>query len=345
MLYIHIPFCDSKCPYCSFNSFVGKKNLEERYLKALLEDFKKEMDRYKKDSFETLYIGGGTPSVLSPSFYEKLFKILVPYIKDTKETTIEANPNSFTTSFAKTLLSLGVDRISFGVQSLDEKKLSLLGRRHTQKEALDALELALNAGYKRVSADLIYGVKGDSLELLKSDIEMLLSYDIEHISAYSLSIEEGSEFFTKPQMSIDSSALGIYVKSTLESFGLKQYEVSNYGKRPSLHNQNYWRAKEYIGIGAGAVGFSKNRRVTKERDVEKYIAYQGSKTEILSDEDLRFERLFMGLRSDIGVSLEDIKASDRVLALQKEGKLFIDKHRVFCTDYFLADEIALFLEK
>ncbi|MFP4332037.1 MAG: radical SAM family heme chaperone HemW [Campylobacterales bacterium] len=345
MLYIHIPFCDTKCPYCSFNSFVGKKELENSYLKALIEDFKKDIDRYEKKEFKTVYIGGGTPSVLSPSFYEALFKHLEPYTKNTKEITIEANPNSFNQEFAKTLLALGVKRVSFGIQSLDKKKLSLLGRKHSKKEALNAIELAQKTGFERLSADLIYGVRGDSFELLKNDLDELLKRDIEHISAYALSIEKGSAFFSKPCMSVNSCRFGEFIKSTLQSSGLRHYEVSNYGKTPSLHNRNYWRQKEYIGIGAGAVGFVGKSRITKQKVVEKYIQNQSQEVETLSSDELRFERLFMGLRSDIGVSHDDIIRKDRLNILEKEGRVFVYRDRVFCSDFFLADEVVLFLEK
>ena len=203
LLYIHIPFCDSKCSYCAFNSYVDKFHLKEAYMKALLTQLEYELQRFdaKPHSIETLFIGGGTPSTIAPKLYEPIFKLLKPYLACGSEITSEANPNSATYEWLSGMWELGVNRISFGVQSFNAQKLKLLNRAHSNSQAKEAILNAQKVGFKNISLDLIYATLGDTKELLTHDLETAFSLPINHISAYALTIEEGTVFESKPQMS------------------------------------------------------------------------------------------------------------------------------------------------
>ncbi|MBN2782914.1 MAG: radical SAM family heme chaperone HemW, partial [Campylobacterales bacterium] len=184
LLYIHIPFCDSKCSYCAFNSYVDKFHLKQNYMNSLLTQLKFELKRFdaKNGSIESLFIGGGTPSTVEPSLYKPIFELLSPYLKDDAEITSEANPNSSSKKWLKGMRELGVNRISFGVQSFDDKKLKLLNRAHSSKQAKQALLDAKDVGFENLSLDIIYGVYGDTKELLQKDIDEAFLLPINHIS-------------------------------------------------------------------------------------------------------------------------------------------------------------------
>lgn len=344
-LYIHIPFCDAKCPYCSFNSTVDNKGLKACYLEALLHDIQNEIAANAVKSFGTVYIGGGTPSVMEASFYEKLFEALNPYLQNVQEVTFEANPNSFTPHLARTLKNLGVDRVSFGVQSFDENKLKILGRIHSKQQAIIAIELAQKTGFEKLSLDLIYGVKGDTDKRIEKDLVKALTLGVSHISTYALTIEENTPFFKNPAFAIKSERTAYLIKDTLEENGFLHYEVSNYGQHTAIHNTSYWRQSPYIGVGAGAVGFKEKTRYTKRTNIADYLrAPLYKEMEPLNDEELRFERLFMGFRSFIGVDSTDIYAKEKLEILLREDKLYEKDGKVFNKNFFLADELVLFLE-
>jgi len=339
-LYVHIPFCRSKCLYCAFNSVVADDINEELYLQALLRDF----ELFEDQIFDTLYIGGGTPSLMSASFYKRLFASIRPSLKNVKEITIEANPDSFCSEKFTLLKELGVNRLSFGIQSFDDIKLKKLGRIHNAKSAYKAVESAEKCGIKNISIDLIYGVSGDSTESLAEEIKIASKLNISHVSAYSLTLEEGTPFENRRDMSIETEELSSVVKERLEASGFLQYEVSNFGKIRSLHNLNYWEGGEYVGIGAGAVGFLNNKRYYAQKEVHSYIKEPRiRKIEHLSSEDMRFERIFMGLRSIVGVNKSDIKNRQNLSYLLKEGKAYAKEDKIYSNNLFLADEMALFL--
>lgn len=339
-LYIHIPYCASKCPYCAFGSIIFDAKEQEAYLQALLKDF----ERFKDKNFDTLYIGGGTPSLMSAMFYERLFTELSASIKNAKEITIEANPESFNIEKFRLLKDFGVDRVSFGVQSFDEAKLKKLGRIHSAKKAIKAVEDAHKCGINNISLDLIYGVSGDSVDKIRRELDMALSLGVSHISAYSLTLEEGTPFENAKNMSMDSEELGRAIKSMLEAQGFLQYEVSNFGKIRSLHNLNYWMGVEYVGIGAFSVGFFEESRRYAHKTITSYIQNPTYRDiEHLSSDDMRFERIFMGLRSIVGVDLGDIKNTQNLAYLIEEGKISENGGRIYSGDMFLADEMALFL--
>ncbi len=348
LLYIHIPFCDSKCFYCSFNSYANSQDKIADYMRALYTQLEWDLNRFniKKGEIETIFFGGGTPSCIEPKFYEKIFEILAPYMQKNIEITSEANPNSANLEWLKAMQNLGVNRISFGVQSFNDKKLQALNRAHSAKEAIQAVENAAKTGIKNISIDIIYDFYLDSKELLKNDLEIASKLPINHLSSYELTIERGTNFSKTPSVKKESEELGYFFREEVQSLGLMQYEVSNYGKYKSLHNLGYWQHKNYLGVGAGAVGFINNIRCYPHSNIEKYIQNpKFAKTENLSPNDLLTEKIFLGLRSCVGVkkSILTDKMQTQANILLKENKLRFQNGAYYNKEYFLSDELALFI--
>lgn len=348
LLYIHIPFCDSKCSYCAFNSYVDKFHLKEEYMSALKTQLIHELERFNatEKSIETIFIGGGTPSTVSPELYKPIFEHLHPYLQDDIEITSEANPNSATLEWLSGMRELGVNRISFGVQSFNSDKLKLLNRAHTPEQAQNAVLNAAKIGYENISLDLIYATLGDTKELLQNDINTAFSLPINHISAYALTIENGTAFESKPQMSSEELSLTSWIFETIESKGFKQYEISNFGTYNSTHNLGYWKYKDYMGVGCGAVGKLGLERFYPQTSVEDYIHNPTKiRVETLENEDKKIEQIFLGLRSCIGVDSKILnhKELKQAQILVQEKKLSLNNDIFYNYDYLLADEITLFI--
>ena len=348
LVYIHIPFCDSKCSYCAFNSYVDKFHLKEKYMQALKKQLQHELIRFQTatNSIETIFIGGGTPSTVAPALYKDIFELLNPYLIKNAEITSEANPNSATKEWLRGMKQLGVNRISFGTQSFNKEKLKLLNRAHTPQMSINAVNNAAQIGFKNISLDLIYATLGDTKELLLYDIQTALSLPINHISAYALMIEEGTAFENRPQMSNEQLSLTKWIFQEIEKHGFKQYEISNFGNYQSAHNLGYWQYKDYIGAGAGAVGKVKLKRFYPQSDIETYIHNPlDIREEVLTEEDQNLEKIFLGLRSCVGLhqSLLSNEQMTKAQILLDEGKLELKNSVLYHKDYLLADEIALFL--
>lgn len=297
-------------------------------------------------SIETIFIGGGTPSTVSPKLYEPLFKKIKPYLKDEIEITSEANPNSATKKWLHGMWNLGVNRISFGVQSFDEEKLKVLNRAHTPQDAIDAISHAKEVGFKNISLDLIYATYGDTKKLLENDIKTAFSLPINHISAYALTIEEGTPFESKPSMSQEKLSLTSWLFNKIMACGFEQYEISNFGSYKSSHNLGYWKYKDYIGLGSGAVGKLALDRFYPDADVEKYIQNPlNIRVEKLLEEDKKIEQIFLGLRSCVGIDRNILNSDElkRAEILVDENKLIKKDAFFYNKEYLLADEITLFL--
>jgi oxygen-independent coproporphyrinogen-3 oxidase len=341
-LYIHIPFCDSKCSYCSFNSYTDKHDLKERYITSLLQQLDFEIERFKVDNFSSIYIGGGTPSTLKISQVERIFRKISPFLKSNIEITIEANPNSADEVWLREVRNLGVNRLSLGVQSFDREKLKFLGRSHSPESALKSVENGRKAGFSRINIDLIYNTSFDNRELLERDMKIVDNLEIDHLSLYSLILEDGTPFQSRED----------FLKENLEDTEwlfrrvgerFTQYEISNFGN-PSKHNLSYWKGANYLGVGSGAVGFLDDRRLYPNRNLEEYIENPLKiDEEILTDSDLHFEKLFLGFRSKIGVSKEILTSSEIEICelLKSEKILEFRNNRYFNKNYLLADEVAL----
>jgi oxygen-independent coproporphyrinogen-3 oxidase len=317
-------------------------------MNALVLQMQHELKRFHatQHSIETLFIGGGTPSCVSAELYRPLFELLKEYLHPDAEITSEANPNSATKEWLSSMYKLGVNRISFGVQSFNEKKLKLLNRAHTPQMAKDAIKIASEVGFKNLSLDLIYATLGDTKELLENDLNEAFLLPINHLSAYALTIEENTPFAKKPQMSAEELSLTQWFFEAITTKGFHQYEISNFGKYRSRHNLGYWEYKEYMGVGAGAVGKYKNSRLYPENQIEAYITNPlNIQEEHLSNQDIHLERLFLGLRSCIGINKCFLNPDEQLRAtlLCDEQRLTYKDGIFYNNDYLLADELTLYI--
>jgi oxygen-independent coproporphyrinogen-3 oxidase len=318
-------------------------------MRALHHQLISNLERFKvlTGSIETVFIGGGTPSTVSPELYTPLFKSLEPYLHVNAEITSEANPNSATEQWLEGMNALGVNRISFGVQSFNDEKLKLLGRAHRSEDAICAIKSAYQCGFKHISLDLIYATTMDTMALLQHDLTTAFSLPIDHLSAYALTIEEGTVFQSTPEVAREKLEQTQWFFSAIEAHGFKQYEISNFGTYQSRHNLGYWQYRPYLGIGAGAVGSVNNIREYPHRDIQAYInAPLFVTTETLSDEEIKNERLFLGFRSVVGVNKELLNKKElkRAELLVNENKITCKNNTFYNNDYLLSDEIVLFIE-
>lgn len=296
-LYIHIPFCKSKCFYCSFASVEGKDALMEPYLDAL----SKEAVLYHGRDVSTVYIGGGTPSYLSADQIRKLFEIIRSNfsLEKAAEVTLEANPATFDLEKARVIFDCGVNRVSLGVQSLNYGYLKFLGRPHTAADAYTAHRLLREAGFTNISLDLIYSLPAQSAKDAEADVLGLVSFGSEHISLYTLSISEGSDFHNRkiePPLAEKQGEDYLFVTQLLKHHGFFHYEVSNFSKKgyECRHNLNYWRGGNYIGLGAAAHSHADGLRSWNTDNVEQYIeALDKGVSPKAGEEKLTEEQRFM----------------------------------------------------
>ena len=364
LLYIHIPFCDSKCNYCAFNSYTNLNHLKKEYFEALKKQYFSEVSN--DTQFKTLFIGGGTPSTMSINFYEKLFNLISPNLQKCEEITIECNPNT-SYEWLKEIKNLGVNRISFGVQSLNEEKLKFLNRNHSPSQAIKAIQNAKKAGFENINLDLIYSTALDTQNLLENDLKTAFSLPITHISAYSLTIEENTKWEGDYSKRKYDEELEIwFIEKIKEKF--PQYEISNFGK-PCIHNLGYWEGKEYTGLGSGAVGFKKWKMENGELKIEngkwkmenkqcKYFRYYTKQNvydylknptqyeyEYLTNEDIKKEKVFLGLRSIVGFdeNILNNEEKKRVDILINENKLFKKENKIHSSDFLLADAMSAYI--
>ncbi len=278
--------------------------------------------------------------MLEAAHFEKLFKIFMPLTDGATEITIEANPSSWNYEKAKALLGMGANRLSLGVQSLDDKKLAFLSRVHDRKSAINAYEASVKAGFENISVDFMYDTPFDEGSFLDDELRAFLSLDAAHISAYSLTIEEETPFEKKNIKSRYDADAALKVAYSLKSAGYEHYEVASFGRKRSRHNFGYWEYKNYIGAGAGAVGFDGASRLYPHKEIEDYINEPlFADVETLSDEDMRLERILLGLRSKVGVDVSLVNKQE-LQNLAKEGFVDIVDGRLYCLDFFVADEIA-----
>jgi oxygen-independent coproporphyrinogen-3 oxidase len=320
-------------------------------MKALTKQLEFELKKLDTQKLTSIFIGGGTPSSIESSAYIQVFDLLQDFITANTEITFEANPNSASLEWLIAIKKIGATRVSFGVQSFNNEKLKFLGRNHSKTQAIDAIDNAKKAGFTHINMDLIYDTAIDTQELLKNDLEIIQTLPIDHISAYSLTIEEGTKFFKKPESKIENLDLASFIFDTLNKIGFKQYEISNFSKditSKSIHNYGYWQKEEYLGVGAGAVGTYNNIRYYPQKDLNLYIQnpLEYEVTEEISKDDNLFETIFLGLRSDVGVDINlfSQEQKEKVDLLIKEKKLILKDSRVYNRDFLLTDEIVLFID-
>ena len=303
-LYVHVPFCSHICYYCDFAKERYSQDTAEKYLDQL----EKETDRIRQDCFDTVYIGGGTPSCLSESLLEMLFGILSRF-KVIGEFTFEINPESMTMEKAVILKKYGVNRVSIGIQSFNEEILKEIGRVHDFKDVDNTFKYLDAVGITNRSIDLMYGFQHQSVKDLEEDIEKAVLLDVKHISIYELEVHENTVLGKRGYTNCDGDTSYLMYKTLmekLESHGFHQYEISNFALEgyQSQHNKTYWHYEDYIGIGPGAAGKENHVRYENTHSLKKYL--QGSCREeeiMLSIEDERFEYIMMGLRLLEGIDL------------------------------------------
>lgn len=332
-LYIHIPFCKSKCFYCSFASFAKKDELIEPYLAAL----EKEAGLYKGLCVSTVYIGGGTPTYLSAPQIRSLWEIIRSSFSIEKgaEITIEANPATFDTEKARVLFDLGFNRVSLGVQSLNDHYLKYLGRPHSAADGLSAFKTLRETGFKNISLDLIYSLTAQARKDIKEDALGLISLGSEHISLYTLSAAKGSAFHSRKIELPAPEKQGedyLFISQLLQRRGFFHYEVSNFAKAgyACRHNLNYWRGGHYIGLGAAAHSHIDGHRFWNSDQIEVYLDSIKEKSsakageEKLTQEQRFLETLLIGLRLTEGVDTKGLQEKFGVDLPQDKRKVILD---------------------
>jgi len=307
-LYIHYPWCIKKCPYCDFNSHQGK--VIKGYIKALLRDLDNEIYYLQGRSIHSIFIGGGTPSLMTIDEMKELFQGLQDRLSISSdiEVTLEANPGAFEVEKFAQFRETGISRLSIGVQSFNNKYLKLLHRIHTTDESIEAIERAKSAGFNNLNIDLMYGISGQTREQSLEDIKTAISFEPSHISLYQLTLEPNTLFAKyPPRLPKDEIIweMGSAGADLLESGGFKRYEISAYGKNFSQHNLNYWEFGDYIGIGAGAHGKITDIikgvifRTMKPKSPEDYMEQFNSRKNnapIVNINNLSFEFMLNALR-------------------------------------------------
>lgn len=324
-LYIHIPFCMQKCFYCDFPSFAGKEKFREDYVDALIKELKEKCKDYL---IKTIFIGGGTPSHLEVNEIKKLLVAINDLnLKDDIEFSMECNPGTLQKEKLEVMKRGGINRISFGLQSSDNKLLKKIGRIHTFEEFLDNYNLARELGFKNINVDLMYGLPNQSVENWKTTLEKICEINPEHISAYSLIIEEGTAFYTlyeKDKLILptedEEREMDALTKNILTENGYHQYEISNYSLRGKecRHNKVYWTLEEYIAVGTACSSYIDGYRLQNINDINEYIKKINLGEDIViethknSVEDEMEEFVFMGLRMNVGIDTVRFKTKFNV---------------------------------
>jgi len=325
-LYIHIPWCIKKCPYCDFNSHAVKADMPETaYVAALLDDLALDRERYHiTRPISSIFIGGGTPSLFSPEAINRLLRGIEQQLRleEGVEITLEANPGTFESHKFAEFRALGINRLSIGIQSFNDSLLKKLGRVHSAQEAIHAAEIARQSGFDNFNLDLMFGLPGASPESTKTDVETAISLKPTHISFYQLTLEPNTWFHKFPPKLPDDETIFSTQKqcqSLLAEHGYRQYEVSAYSKqgRQCRHNVNYWQFGDYLGIGAGAHGKITQQlpqriiRSFKPKSPEQYLSdsHQNGGAEAIAVAELPLEFIMNHLRLKQGFTLETYQAA------------------------------------
>ena len=373
-LYIHIPFCIRKCAYCDFLS--GQRNAEEieNYVEALISEIKTYQAMSLNEIVRTVFLGGGTPSILSGSQMKRIFQALRETfdISETAEITVEANPGTVTYEKLTAYRNVGINRISFGLQSANDEELKRLGRIHTFEEFLESYKMARACGFQNINVDLISAIPKQTTEQFEQSLKKITELQPEHVSVYSLIIEEGTPFaklygegapLEKDLPSEEEERL-IYwkTKEFLEKEGYCRYEISNYAKEglECRHNLGYWERKNYLGLGLGASSLMGNVRYHNTEDWKEYIANAKNLQKIQKDvetltvEEQMEEFIFLGLRKMQGISEQKFqeafqksiwecysenirKVMEKGLLDKRDGNLYLTEKGIDISNYVFAE--------
>ncbi|MFA6470948.1 MAG: radical SAM family heme chaperone HemW [Candidatus Latescibacterota bacterium] len=318
-LYIHLPFCRKKCHYCSFVSITNSETLMESYVDALNSEINLRRTNTFSDNPRTLYIGGGTPSIVSADCIKRIFRTIS--LKNTVECTVEANPDSLSEQWLNMMLNIGINRISIGIQSLDDAVLCSLGRLHSAKQAVKSVALARKSGVMNLSVDLMFGVPGQTMHIWQETLKEVAGLGVEHISCYSLSIEEDSKYFALAKEnslslpdSQETTDMYLFAADFLKMGGFLHYEISNFSLPgyECKHNQGYWDLTPYLGVGVSAHSFDGTSRRWNVSDPAEYIRLLGTSIDPIQDFELldaqkrTLEHLMLSLRVAKGLAIKDI---------------------------------------
>lgn len=360
-LYLHMPFCVRKCAYCDFLSFPSGAKTQRMYAKRLMEDIGVMGKRYGEIPVETIFIGGGTPSVPDSGLIVEIMEHVrhAFHVADGAEISMEANPGTVTREKLTDYRKAGINRLSFGLQSANDRELKLLGRIHTWAEFLESFTLARECGFANLNIDLMSALPGQTCESWKETLSRVTDLDPEHISAYSLIIEEGTPFGERygseegrKLLPDEDSEREMYheTKRFLKDCGYERYEISNYAKpgRECRHNIGYWTGVPYLGLGLGASSYLDGCRFTVNPDMKQYLEEKpGMFTDIgkLTKKDMEEEFFYVGLRMTAGVSLSEFERRFGISAKEvypglmetfvKEKAARFEGDRFVLTDYGL----------
>ncbi len=361
-LYIHVPFCRSKCLYCDFYSVASRAAVPE-WLHAVQSEILHYKDRFSR--FDSLFLGGGTPAILEEKQLGELFECLHKHFTFAPESemTMEANPDGLSREKLKAVWDLGINRISLGVQSLDDTDLKFLGRSHNSGQALEALDTIRSCGFENISADLIYGLETQTLGGWKRKVDRILEFKPEHLSCYQLTLEKGTPLWKmkeagriRPIGEKLQSAFFIWTSRYLERNGYIHYEVSNFARGRKFmcrHNRKYWSHVPYLGLGPSAHSFHSGSRWWNVRSIGKYckLLEEGKPpvegSEVLTPEQLELETLDLGLRTSDGVDMHalgsGLKVEEALGKLQKMGLAKLKDGRIQPTrkGFLVADGLPL----
>lgn len=368
-IYLHIPFCKTRCIYCDFYS-TTRNDLRQRYVRALCRELVLRRDYLRGATVETVYFGGGTPSQLAEEDFESIFQTLqdVYGLEHAREITLEANPDDLTDEYVRLLRHFPFNRISMGIQTFDDQTLQLLQRRHSAAQAIEAVQRCREAGFKNLSIDLIYGLPGETEEKWKHDLQEAVSLHPEHISAYHLTYEEGTLLYRLREThrvnevnEEDSLRFFTLLVQTLRKAGYVHYEISNFclPGHHARHNTAYWQGIPYLGCGPSAHSFDTDSREWNQASLTAYIdgleknerPFEAEKL----DNDTRYNEYVMtGMRTRWGISLEKIatdfgtKRLDYLLQMahphlqrgkliEKEGRFCLTEEGIFTSDDIISD--------
>lgn len=324
-LYLHIPFCVRKCIYCDFLSFASDEQMRAQYVDALCQEIKNYQIYKKEYQVKTIFMGGGTPSLLDEREIEKIFDILNHTfdLTNLEETTIEANPGTLTKEKLSCYKKMGINRLSMGLQSTEEKELSMLGRIHSYREFLEGYEEARRQGFQNINIDVMMGLPNQTKKSYQNGLEKIIALSPEHISSYSLIVEENTPLHDREDLlnllPDEDKEREMYdlTGQILEKNGYHRYEISNYAKQSfeCRHNIVYWRQKEYLGIGLGASSYFQGARFKNEEKFSSYLKTPyipiPNRTQymILSEKDKMEEFMYLGLRMTEGISKKQFEVT------------------------------------
>ena len=336
-IYIHIPFCERKCTYCAFSSFAGQKGEIENYLTHLQSEITafRLKNKQKYLDVDTIFIGGGTPSLLEENQIKNLFECLKNNfnIAQNCEITVECNPNSVTKEKLCCYKRLGVNRLSFGVQSFDDEQLQFIGRLHSSRQAKDIVCQAKECGFDNISIDLLIGINKNKTAF-ENTITTALTLPISHISTYMLQVEENTPLFkmvseNKDLLPDDEMCIEMYsyASEVLQKNGFNKYEVSNFAKdgKECLHNVKYWTGEEYVGFGLASHSYLGGERSANANNFKDYYAGKKSLVEVLTTKQKIEEHIMLGLRCNRGIDINVLKNFGYDIEKNTQMKTYIEK--------------------